>query len=181
MVFAIKNITCNLERNKIKYKQLNHIAITPILTWKTLKGKTTNNRSIIINLDQHRPSRAKWTSHHSPPGTLQWSISSLFIGFITCKYYGHQYHGPPKPCLNLKWVLFIDSFTKSSLTQQITSTGNNQHDKTFCSSYFQRISVISKTHVKGQVTLAQDSFTHTKKNNKYSWLMIELSKVHYGG
>ena len=24
----------------------------------------------------------------------------------------------PKPCLSLKWVLFIDSFTKSSLTQQ---------------------------------------------------------------
>ena len=23
-----------------------------------------------------------------------------------------------KPCLNLKWILFIDSFTKSSLTQQ---------------------------------------------------------------
>ena len=48
---TIKNITCNLERNKIKYKQLNHIAITPILCGNPSKGKTTNNRSI-INLDQ---------------------------------------------------------------------------------------------------------------------------------
>ena len=54
----IKNIMCNLERNKIKYKQLNHIAITPILRGKPSNRKTTNNRSIIINLDQHRPTRA---------------------------------------------------------------------------------------------------------------------------
>ena len=42
---------CNLERNKIKFKHLNHIAITPILHGKPSKGKTANNRSI-INLDQ---------------------------------------------------------------------------------------------------------------------------------
>ena len=75
-VTFIKNITCNLERNKIKYKQLNHIAITPILRGKPSKGKTTNNRSI-INLDQTGQAGPSELATTHLQATLQWSISSL--------------------------------------------------------------------------------------------------------
>jgi hypothetical protein len=41
---------CNLERNKIKYKQLNHIAITPILRGKPVVPTTTP--SSVLQMDE---------------------------------------------------------------------------------------------------------------------------------
>jgi len=67
---------CNLERNQIKYKQLNHIAITPILCGKPSKEKTTNNR-FIINLDQTSQAGPSELDTTHLQATLQWSISSL--------------------------------------------------------------------------------------------------------
>ena len=84
---------CNLERNKIKYKQLNHIAITPILRGKPSKGKTMNNRSI-INLDQIGQAGPSELASTHLPGHIITEYLKPYIGFITCKYHGHQYHMP---------------------------------------------------------------------------------------
>ena len=61
--WLIKNITCNLERNKNKIQEIKSYSNNTNIKWKTLKGKTTNNRSI-INLEktgQARPSELATT------------------------------------------------------------------------------------------------------------------------